>query len=263
MPEQSCKCQLGQQMAVTAVGVWDRGSRWGTEKQVSPPSWTSPGTGPHLYSGQPWSWKLVRGEETPSTSLLLLASQMFCCVQSLLRCHFARAEHHAEKRGWGSREVARLLPSLQASICISVLENLTCPDQECPQALFVGTPQGADSPAVSQGLCLISVKLRFKPQPIFRSRGKSFTSAQQWHNYWLQRDVITGVSCSLEVMEIKTHPHSQETNREGFRMSTIWFQKSQAYTKEKKRSIRNFPPEKWATGQTHCIAGNSLAARAL
>ena len=144
-PEQSCKCQLGQQMAVTAVDVWDRGSRWGTEKQVSPPSWTSPGTGPHLYSGQPWSWKLVRGEETPSTSLLLLTSQMCCCGQSLLRCHFVRAEHHAEKRGWRSREVARLLLSLQASICISVLENLTCPDQECPQALFVGTPQGADS----------------------------------------------------------------------------------------------------------------------
>lgn len=82
MPEQSCKCQSGQQTAVTAVGVWDRSSRWGKETQVSPPSWSSSGTGPHLYSGQPWSWKLVRGEETPSTSLLLLTSHMFCCGQS-------------------------------------------------------------------------------------------------------------------------------------------------------------------------------------
>lgn len=82
MPEQSCKCQSGQQTAVTAAGVWDRGSRWGKETQVSPPSWSSSGTAPHLYSGQPWSWKLVRGEETPSTSLLLLTSRMFCCGQS-------------------------------------------------------------------------------------------------------------------------------------------------------------------------------------
>lgn len=151
---------LGQEPSVNTVSVWDRGSRWDKKKKVSSPSWSPPGTGPSLLLGQPWSRTLVRGEETSLKSTYLhQQNTLLWTVQpnSLLMCHFARTEHHADKwvqdkmgKEWGST----VIPLLCKHPFPFSMKHLTCPDQAYPSALSVGhTPVSWQPCTASQQFC--------------------------------------------------------------------------------------------------------------